>query len=338
MKKEEEKKKIVFDVINSVEGGSGKSTLSLLLAAYHAFQPNTVSYIIDLDLRGTSWMINYGEYLLPKGRAPIFVNDLMYDYKRKSGQELFARIDAKTGKDRTASIHLSMGDPDIGGNIGQPDVEEDLFENAIYCLIDQIYTFHSEDSDKVEEIHVILDMPPSYDRNAERILKHLLLDANSTLYRNAQKSSGKYGNFDRYKVNLFMVSGLTPAHVTLNRDYVKNLFQKVNYSGVLMQFLEPDKPGGENRFHLFFIGNDSSGIIPLVTRATIVDRINRAIMPDLRSTVSSDGIDAADIMTGFNLMNHIKIQSVIDYYNEQVQPTTISIPEAALDDVKLLLK
>ena len=327
------KNKIVFDVMNSVKGGSGKSTLSLLLAAYHAFRPNTVTYIIDLDIRGTSWKINYGDYLLPKVQAHVFVNDLMYDYKRKAGQELFTKINVKTGKGETAFIYLSMGDPNIGKNIGQPDVEEDLFENAVYCLIDRIYSQHSN-TDKEEEIHVIFDMPPSYDRNAERILKHLILDVDSTLYQNAQKPSGKYTNFDKYKVNLFMVSGLTPAHIILNRDYVKDFFQKVNYSSALMQFLEP----ADRRFHLFFIGNDTSGIVDLVSRDMVVDRINRAIMPELRNAVSSDGINAMDIITGFNLMNHISIQTVIDYYTETTVPDTISISKDVLDDVALLLK
>ena len=327
------KNKIVFDVMNSVKGGSGKSTLSLLLAAYHAFHPNTVTYIIDLDLRGTSWKINYGDYLLPKGQAHVFVNDLMYDYKRKSSQELFAKIDVKTDNDRTAFIYLSMGDPNIGNNIGQPDVEEDLFENAVYCLIDRIYTQHSK-TEKEEEIHIIFDMPPSYDRNAERILKHLLLDLDSTLYRNAQNSYGKYAAFDKYKVNLFMISGLTPAHITLNCDYVVSFFQKVNYSGALMQFLDPS----DSRFHLYFIGNDTSGIADFVSRDAVVDRINLAIMPELWNVVSSDGINATEIITGFNFMNHIPIQSVNDYYMEAVASDTISVSEAVLDDIALLLK
>ena len=327
------KNKIVFDVMNSVKGGSGKSTLSLLLAAYHAFRPNTVSYIIDLDIRGTSWKINYGDYLLPKGQSHVFVNDLMYDYKRKSGKELFTKINVKNGKGETAFIYLSMGDPNIGNNIGQPDVEEDLFENAVYRLIDRIYSQHSN-TNKEEEIHVIFDMPPSYDRNAERILKHLLLDVDSTLYQNAQNSSGKYAIYDKYKVNLFMISGLTPAHVALNRDYVLSFFQKVNYSSALMQFLEP----ANSRFHLFFIGNDTSGIVDLVSHDTVVDRINSAIMPGLRKAVCSDGIDATGIISGFNLMNHIPIQTVIDYYTETTVPDTISISEAVLADVALLLK
>ena len=62
------KKRIIFDVINSVKGGSGKSTFSLLLAAYFASKKDTAAYIIDLDLRGTSGENNYKHCL--KGGGP----------------------------------------------------------------------------------------------------------------------------------------------------------------------------------------------------------------------------------------------------------------------------
>jgi hypothetical protein len=131
-----------------------------------------------------------------------------------------------------------------------------------------------------------------------------------------------------------MISGLTPAHITLNCDYVVSFFQKVNYSGALMQFLDPS----DSRFHLYFIGNDTSGIADFVSRDAVVDRINLAIMPELWNVVSSDGINATEIITGFNFMNHIPIQSVNDYYMEAVASDTISVSEAVLDDIALLLK
>ena len=61
MAETEEKTRFHFDVVNSVKGGSGKSFFALQLAAFHAFK-GRAAYIIDLDLRGTSWEPNYENY------------------------------------------------------------------------------------------------------------------------------------------------------------------------------------------------------------------------------------------------------------------------------------
>ena len=75
---------------------------------------------------------------------------------------------------KPGTFSLCVGKPTVDEDID--DLKTDLFENAVFHVIDQIYTRHCQSSDEIEEIHIILDMPPSYERHAERILRRLLLD------------------------------------------------------------------------------------------------------------------------------------------------------------------
>ena len=105
-------------------------------------------------------------------------------------------------------------------------------------------------TNSTNNIHVILDMPPSYERHAERVLKHMLTDVESPLYKNAQKGEGIYSAFEPYYVNLYMISALSLSHVKQNIEYIKALFNNQVYSNALYQQIL------NNRFRVRFIGND----------------------------------------------------------------------------------
>lgn len=62
-------------VVNSVKGGSGKSTFSLLLAD-HFVRNHEEAYVIDLDLCGTSWYSDFAGCWEEK--EPVFISEIMY--------------------------------------------------------------------------------------------------------------------------------------------------------------------------------------------------------------------------------------------------------------------
>ena len=239
--------RVFFHVINSVKGGSGKSTVSILLAGYYASGNNTKSYIIDLDLRGTSWENNYGKYFRNEktGSGSVYINSLMDgdDYAREIFSELQLSYSDDLGTTEPHSIYLCMADPNIRDDIDE--VEIDLFENTICKIIRQIYIMAESDTE-LKEIHIILDMPPSYERHAERIFKHFLFDIESSF----RKSFQSFEQFDDYKVELIMLSALSPAHIELNKKYVIDLFKEQVISSLLNDFIEKD------RFCIQFWGND----------------------------------------------------------------------------------
>lgn len=276
--------KVVFDVVNSVKGGSGKSTISLLLASYFASQNDTVSYIIDLDLRGTSWKDNYKQYMKHEDgesvatddnvteRKIIYINDLMNDFSRYKASGFFVKLTTKYDNsvpvsgvpEEPGTVYLCVGQPSASEDID--DLKIDLFENAVFHIIDHIYERHCQSDGTTKEIHIILDMPPSYESHAERILRCLLSGVESQLYRNVRRSmheaekykthdGGKYAAFAPYVVNLYMISLWSPAHIELNIGYIKNLFNKQVYASALNELI------CDGRFCVRFIGNDVANAI-----------------------------------------------------------------------------
>ena len=263
------KTKIFYDVINSVKGGSGKSTFSLLLAAYYATKPDTSAYILDLDLCGTSWEPNYSHYLKPIDSSPVqdpsqkrvhYINDFMYDTAITSSQSPFVSFLPRfsDGHDEKATVFLCMSKPGVSKEIDE--LENELFENAVFHLIDRINS--REVSTGQKNVHIIFDMPPGYEVHAKQVVKHLLLDINSPLEKNVLKNSGIYEFCEPYIMNLYMISLLSPAHIKLNLSYVYNLMNGIGYSQNLYQLAEKTAHEGSRRFNLKFIGNDLLHMLP----------------------------------------------------------------------------
>lgn len=253
---------VTFHVVNSVKGGSGKSTVSLLLAASIESNPNHKAYIIDLDINGTSWNANYknilqfgrsggGETGVPNSMR-IFLNDLMLDYEGKSTQGIFARLPIlvplpnATEPTQQKFIEVCLANPDVQEDINE--VELDLFENTIYKIVRQIYSSNTSRSmeQSLEHLHIILDMPPSYEQHAEKILNHLLLDSSSELVKSVEKKEDPFDTYEPYKVDLIMLSAISMAHVEHNKKYIISLLRNQKISSRLLQLIK------ENRFIIRF--------------------------------------------------------------------------------------
>lgn len=246
------KKDVTIHVVNSVKGGSGKSSIALLLAGYYSLEPETEAYIIDLDYHGTSWKDTFGKYV--KGGLDdhsVYLNDLMYNWPCFT---IFHELDLDYLSERkTGTVHICMMDPERNELLDE--VKIDLFENAIYKVIREIYRQASEKpEEEPKNLHIILDMPPSYESHAERVLKHLLLDKTSSLVTEAEKCKGVYESFNPYSVHLIMLSAINLAHANLNRRYLFNLFQRQSMSSALNHFCE------NQRFSVDFWVNDVTAI------------------------------------------------------------------------------
>ena len=236
MSKKKENIRFHFDVVNSVKGGSGKSFFSLQLAAFHALN-DRAAYIIDLDLRGTSWEMNYGRYIAPpdlsKGKTILeweatghkypYIDRLMWHYEDYASCGIWSTIKVENSDGKKSTVSLCIAKT---GNYHDVDrLEEDLFENTIFQIIMGIRT---AEENKDRDVHIILDMPPSYERHAERVLTHLLLSTNSPF-------EGK--DFD-YITTLFMMETLAPAHFVQNALYIQRLFKDRQYSSCVTQKLK----------------------------------------------------------------------------------------------------
>lgn len=235
-----EKINIHFDVVNSVKGGSGKSFFALQLAAYHVVNGRK-TYIIDLDLRGTSWETNYGKYIIPpdsqkgntieewknNGHKYPYIDRLMWHYEDYESCGIWSSIKVRengSGSDHTVSLCIAET-----GNYRKVDqLEEDLFENTIFEMIRKIKDEQDEPDEK--DVHIILDMPPSYEKHAERILTHLLLSTNSP-FENMDKDFS-------YMITLFMISTIDPAHFIQNAHYVRSLFMDRQFSSTIVAMLK----------------------------------------------------------------------------------------------------
>lgn len=280
-------------VVNSIKGGCGKSTICFYLADY-LNQQGLSPLIIDIDLCGTSWYKNYEGYLGENFSEENyhFVNELIDNFDEAIKGHYIANIktntkdgdDPQSGKD----IKICMANPERNTHI--EEVELDLFENAIYKLImnwyaekgkainkDEVSTSKG-DKDKEKDIDIILDMPPGYEAHAERIVNHLLLDVNSPLYRKIKKDDIKY------KILLYMVTGLSESAINLNIGYIKKLFLNQNISKDMSSYLKKE--------NIFFILNDSTAKISgLVAKDSEEEKtVYKNILDNIGSHIIDNGL------------------------------------------------
>ncbi len=241
-------------VVNSVKGGCGKSTFCLFLENYllESQKNNLIEtdenkekdlvnrnpIIIDLDLSGSSWYRNNKNFL--ERRDVKFIDDLIEDFNRNIRREYIFRIkenitnrEASDSEREERYLEIVMADPDRAGNIKGEEL--DLFENSIYRLIKELVAKGKTD--------IILDMPPGYESYTERIVKHLLFDLSSSLYKEYVIPDN---NKTKYKVKLYMLSGIDFA-MEGNVKYINDFYIKANYSAVT-ENLKAD--------NIYFIFND----------------------------------------------------------------------------------
>lgn len=240
--------KVIFDVINSIKGGCGKSTYALMAADYYQNKENQLSYIIDLDWYGSSWYSNYKSYyeVINQNSDLVdnkicFLNEALLDSKEFINKNYVNTLKVAPYPEQDAAydkINVCMVDPD---KVDIGDVEVDLFENTIYLIIKDIIEQNlniicsKKDDEKQsmnKDLHIILDMPPSYEACSNRILNHLLMDQISDLYLLLTKKKLEF------EVRLHMISALSPSHIELNKNFLINFINDRTYSSLYEKFIK----------------------------------------------------------------------------------------------------
>ena len=322
-------KRVIFDVVSSVKGGSGKSTFSFLLAAYYNSVPGATAYVLDLDLRGTSWEKNYGRYMTTEffeegnstaaGSEKIylseyykaqfedlmdssvkeaitynedilkkrkryreypFINSMMWSFTDFNSRPFWSEIAYRpTSQNDTArTIKICPARAAKGTEVDQIEVE--IFEHTVYQIILEIMNRHREDQE-LSEVHIIMDMPPSYEKHAEAVLKHLLVNEDSELFQHAKSKINEFAvnpndktrYYRPYEVRLFMLCARNPAHIEQNGIYMRQWVEKRRFSDALSEMIKDNeaqiKIEAENnlsvtsekvgRFLVCFVVNDVSG-------------------------------------------------------------------------------
>lgn len=320
---ENKEPKIVFDIVNSVKGGSGKSTVALQLAAFWASQTDTDAYIIDLDLRGTSWKANYEKYFVQDSNNDNkYINSLMYEFEPKDSVFWHLRVachNAISQATSNANVWLCVGDPDISGDVDA--VKIDLLESMVY----KVFRYALAKSNDKKEVHIIFDMPPSYESHAERVVKHLLMDKESTLFKKYYKERR-----NAYHVNLFMIYAITGAHVEQNLIYTKNFFRQVAYSSAINILID------DNNYSLYFIGNDVSDALKTNpgSKSSILKKISdlfqdkkRPVLPDVSEQLKENLTKNLYVITHMDLLGPRNLEYFLDTAPKEA--TLRLMPEAS---------
>lgn len=315
---EEKGHKIVFDIVNSVKGGSGKSTVALQLAAFWASQTNTDAYIIDLDLRGSSWQKTYEHDYNPADKNNLYINDLMYGFGPEDSIFWHLAVQCTNAVMNVvypSNVRLCIGDPSVTGDIDALKV--DLLESAVCDIIDRIIA----KSEAQNEVHIILDMPPSYESHAERVIKHLLMDKNSNLFKRQYKD-GKSG----YYINLLMIYAITASHVDQNIVYLNNFFKQAGFSSALNTFIQ------NNTFSVFFIGNDVSGVAGTGNEKMDNDiKITARVKYLLKTAITFN--NSLDMMKGLQekllVIEHMQLSRNLQFFTDPEKPITPKLMDEA---------
>ena len=323
MAETEEKTRFHFDVVNSVKGGSGKSFFALQLAAFHALK-GRAAYIIDLDLRGTSWEPNYENYITPHGAEAgttisqwksqghdyPYIEKLMWHYENYKFSGIWSSIQVQDRDGHMSSVQLCIAE--VGNYHRVDQLEEDLFENTIFQITRDIRIF---EENKERDVHIILDMPPSYERHAQRVLTHMLLSTNSqfedkddALDDKLDKTIGK--DFD-YKTTIFMMETPAPAHFIQNAHYIRSLFEDRQYSSCVKQRLE------KGSLRIVPVINDVMGVISETVSWETVKETTSAKRPKQWNAIKIGKIGLEKYITPELHIDHLSLKSITNYYGDQ---------------------
>lgn len=249
-KEQTQKTSYLFHIVNSVKGGCGKSTFSLWLAEYWRDKGEPV-YVIDLDIDGSSWADEYGEYY-ENDNDSLYINDIAEKASRINYLSPWKRIDSKRLFDYDNTNRFNNEENKIKACIADPlkrglgiGYEVDLFEQAVEGLIKNIV---ENENISNKRVHIIFDMAPGADKNSERFLKHYLFTNKFLVAKGKFKAEH---SFRIYMISTCMISSLKS-----NLKYIEDLLIKPYDYGSVLQTL-----WNENKLEARVIINDVTNLL-----------------------------------------------------------------------------
>lgn len=201
--------KLHIHIVDSVKGGSGKSTFSTKLC-YSLIEQNKKACIVDLDLMGTSWYHLYQNAITLNNYANdkrmVFLNDLVNDFEYYKTMIYDHKIDfVRTIDGKQLSIPVIFCNPSpkakkhfkITDKAHTVDVSFSFFKNVVFKLLLELQ--------EKDYTHIIFDMPPNSDPYSNLILDSCLM---------VDK---------KFKTSLYMVSNMNQAHVKSTFEWYSDL-------------------------------------------------------------------------------------------------------------------
>lgn len=212
-------------IVDSVKGGSGKSTFALKMAIALKFSTDGTHgenknnailkpIIVDLDIMGTSWIATFQNMMTnTKSSAyrQIFLNDLVIDWNHYKSMNFIRELQVNTSlpsgsygtidlipcsNEQSAKERFKIDEDDKSRSI-----QYDVFRSRIVKLIEYL--------DMKGYTDIILDMPPNSEPYSNCILKYCLK------------------NFT-HNVNLYMVAAADIAHLESNMKWYNNFIKSYN--------------------------------------------------------------------------------------------------------------
>lgn len=235
-----------FHIVNSVKGGCGKSTFSLFLANYLR-QEEAMPIIIDLDICGSTWYSNNINFISDEDEC-YFINDMFYNANKclKSNHIFKLNISDSSYTDSYLSVIMA----DSNRLTSMSDENLDLLESVVFKLVKELCSpqYDMLQQNKIDKLKkpvtdIIFDMPPGYEKHTEQIIRHLIMDMESKLYKELDLNP---------KVYIYMLSNVNEATFRANLKYVVDLFSNAKFS-MNTDIIKPE--------NIFFILNDINGII-----------------------------------------------------------------------------
>lgn len=281
-KRKKEDKKLNIHIVDSVKGGSGKSTFSAKLCAFLSLDEDVNPCVIDLDLLGTSWKYIFGNSIEDSSSGSkkkwFYLNDLVkdYDYYIKTifTQEINFNNVLGSNPSDTHKFKAIFSNPNpnakneyrISDNQYTPNISYDVFCNVVLDLID----FLGDDG----YTDIVLDMPPNSDPYSDKVLHYCL------------KPQFKHNT------SLYMVSSTNIAHIMSTFDWYSDFVKDTKSShfaiakNLLKDYsLEKKQDWFENsQFKFFFVFNqtrilktekdlDERALINLCADKTLIEKL-----------------------------------------------------------------
>ena len=341
-------KEIVYHIVNSVKGGGGKSTFALLLAAYYIRKGET-ALVMDLDIDGSSWEIDfrdhwekpfYNNITTPYGIRRI--SELMYSSSESLSNEFFNVLKFKyyVDDDTVCEIPVCISSDGMCNYLDDYDIG--MLENCVNRILKKAITLDSfmkeEDIKKKKKtghnkpdenntikkiLNVIIDMPPSHENHSEKVFRHLMFEMNV----NPDKSIN-------HSINLYLISPAEEhSSFEKNLEYLCNLLKNRSYTNTIEKYLS------ETKFKARFIINDNHKVIDSFG----LDGFQNKILYILNARVNQQmrSLNYKDLNPKCYFLNNLKIEyveqrikSMYTVSSLDIIPTAISISDTyAIDEL-----
>ena len=211
-------KQMTYHMVDSIKGGTGKTTFSIMLAQYLYKKMNTDTVcLFDMDFIGTGmWNLFYTDRigghinnLDAFKKDTIFINQAIRHFKNNEKKYI---------KDITVGgspFHIAFGSPEQKEKdkyicAASQNYTMALRYGSLKTGITQILKNTSIEEQLKSVNHVVLDMAPCND-NYSQVIKQVFFDRDSDL-------DGK--------LNYYLLLGMDRSHVVSAANYLKNMFDK----------------------------------------------------------------------------------------------------------------